>query len=210
MDYAGIGAFFYPFILGITEENTLDDLLTKPPSFEIRKIVIDHKLKNNMRIIATDDGFIGIFEKSTVNSLRILNIIFATGISFGIGSEFVREKDCEFTLFEDDGIIQFDQIRGPSERNAVCFQRDSESGFAKWRNHRPRHVAPKEDVIRMLERSYDYLTVEDAKRNVYEDLLLALEGYTLYYREAFKGAYLYGWMIIETVIDQIWKDCSFI
>jgi hypothetical protein len=74
MDYAGIGAFFYPFILGITEENTLDDLLTKPPSFEIRKIVIDHKLKNNMRIIATDDGFIGIFEKSTVNSLRILNI----------------------------------------------------------------------------------------------------------------------------------------
>jgi hypothetical protein len=71
-------------------------------------------------------------------------------------------------------------------------------------------VAPKEDVIRMLERSYDYLTVEDAKRNVYEDLLLALEGYTLYYREAFKGAYLYGWMIIETVIDQIWKDCSFI
>jgi hypothetical protein len=37
MDYAGIGAFFYPFILGITEENTLDDLLTKPPSFEIRE-----------------------------------------------------------------------------------------------------------------------------------------------------------------------------
>jgi hypothetical protein len=46
-----------------------------------------------MRIIATDDGFVGIFEKSTINAIRILNIIFATGISFGIGSEFVREKD---------------------------------------------------------------------------------------------------------------------
>jgi hypothetical protein len=95
MNYNGIGAFFYPFILGIIEErtNTLDDVLTKPPSFETSKIVIDHKLKNNMRIIATDDGFVGIFEKSTINAIRILNIIFATGISFGIGSEFVREKE---------------------------------------------------------------------------------------------------------------------
>jgi hypothetical protein len=33
-----------------------------------------------------------------------------------------------------------------------------------------------------------------------------LDGYTLYFRHAFNGAYVYGWMILETVIDRIWKE----
>src|SRR5919112_666861 len=57
-----------------------------------------------------------------------------------------------------------------------------------------------------LDRSYDYLAIKDSKKSVYKDLLLALEGYGLYYGEAHKGAYLHGWAIIETIIDQLWKE----
>ena len=58
----------------------------------------------------------------------------------------------------------------------------------------------------MLDRCYDYLVIKDSDSNLYGDIMLALEGYTLYYTEAFRGAYVYGWMIIEAVIDQIWKE----
>ena len=62
------------------------------------------------------------------------------------------------------------------------------------------------DIKKVLDRSYHYLTTKDSKENLYNDLLLGLEGYSLFYRDAFKAAYLYGWMVIETVIDRIWKE----
>lgn len=51
--------------------------------------------------MVTDDGFIGIFKKEIIDVLKILNTIFATGITFGVGSEFVsslffRDKRLNF------------------------------------------------------------------------------------------------------------------
>jgi hypothetical protein len=91
------------------------------------------------------------------------------------------------------------------------FQRDDDSEFAKWRGIKHggrygRKLAPIQDIKKVLDRSYDYLSAKNSKKNVYEDLLLAHEGYTLYYMDAFKGAYVYGWTIIETIIDQMWKE----
>ena len=57
--------------------------------------------------MVTDDGFIGIFEENACNVLKILNTIFAIGITFGVGSEFVREKDLwRFKLIEDGSYIE--------------------------------------------------------------------------------------------------------
>jgi len=144
--------------------------------------------------------------------LDILNTIFATGITFGVGSAWTREKDlCTFTLTEDGTHIQLKEIEGPSERNMYSFQRDDDSKFHKWRGVKygdrlGRKVTTIQDIKNVLDKSYLYLAAKDSKKDVYQDLLLALEGYTLYYGEAYTGAYLYGWMIIETVIDQIWKE----
>jgi hypothetical protein len=45
-----IGAFFYPIVLSITEKERLtnqDSEIGKPPGHQIRKIVLDHNLKEN-------------------------------------------------------------------------------------------------------------------------------------------------------------------
>jgi hypothetical protein len=210
MDYDGIGAFFYPGILAITDKvgiNYLDSELGKPPGYGARKLVIDHILRNNMRIVASDDGFIGIFKKEITEVLKILNTIFATGITVGVGSEFVIERDlCKFKLTNNNSQIQLDQIGGPSERNCFFFMRDNDSELNKWRNYNTRHEAPIKDVKKVLDRSYDFLAAKDTNGNLYHDLLLVLEGYSLYYRQAFSGAYVYGWMILETVVDSFWKE----
>lgn len=59
----GIGAFFYPIVLSITEKERLaNSELCKPPGHGIRKIVLDHNLKDNTRVVVTDDGFVGVFK----------------------------------------------------------------------------------------------------------------------------------------------------
>ena len=100
---------------------------------------------------------------------------------------------------------KLDEIGGPSERNMFSFQRDDSSKLGKWRSAH-RKVTSIQDIKKILTKSYQYLAIKDSKKNVYEDLLLALEGYSLYYGEAYKGAYIYGWMIVETVLDYIWKE----
>jgi hypothetical protein len=205
-----MGAFFYPGILSITDKvkiNYLDSELSKPPGRGMRKIVLDHDIQNKTRVVASDDEFIGIFEKGVTETLKILNTIFATGITFGVGSEFVIERDlCDFRLTNNNNYIQLEQIRGPSERNMFFSMRERDSELDKWRSYNTRHITSVNNVIKVLDRSYDYLATEDKDGNLYQDLLLVLEGYSLYYGEAFSGAYVYGWLILETVVDHIWKE----
>jgi hypothetical protein len=41
---------------------------------------------------------------------------------------------------------------------------------------------------------------------LHRDLLLLFEGYTLLSKDALNGAYLYGWMMIETFLDELWEE----
>ena len=83
---------------------------------------------------------------------------------------------------------------------------ESDSELSKWRSIDSRIMTSINDVKKLLDRSYNYLAIKDSRADLYDDLLLGLEGYSLYYGSTHKGAYLYGWMIIETVIDQMWKE----
>jgi hypothetical protein len=215
MDYDGLGVFFYPIVLSITEKeriNNRDSEWSKPPHYKTRKIVLDHSLEDNTRIVVTDDGFVGIFKDIITDALDILNTIFATGITFGVGSAYGRERDlCKFTLTGDGTYLQLDEIGGPLERNMFSFQRDDDSKFFKWRGVKfgtklGRMVISIQDIKEVLDKSYNYLAIKDSKKHIYQDLLLLLDGYTLFYSDAFRGAYIYGWMIIETVIDHLWKE----
>jgi hypothetical protein len=42
--------------------------------------------------------------------------------------------------------------------------------------------------------------------NLHNDLMLLFEGYTLYYKDAFVGSFLYGWMIVETFLARLWDE----
>ena len=109
-DFDGLGAFFYPSILSITEKEKIknqDSEVSKTAGYGIRKIVLDYTLENNTRVVVTDDGFVGIFKNKITDTLDILNMIFATGITFGVGSAYARKKDlCKFTLTGDGMHLQ--------------------------------------------------------------------------------------------------------
>jgi hypothetical protein len=60
--------------------------------------------------------------------------------------------------------------------------------------------------IEAIKKVLVYRVVRSSEGTVYDGLLLALEGYTLFYREALRAAYLYGRMIVETGIDRMWKE----
>jgi hypothetical protein len=72
--------------------------------------------------------------------------------------------------------------------------------FSSWRNH-PRQRLRIDRWKEILERAYDYTT----KPDLHNDLILVYEGYTLLLGGAFKGAYLYGWMIIENFLSKLWE-----
>lgn len=209
MDCDGIGAFFYQPPIMITEnKEQRDNLLSKSKSLghRIRRIVLNHRLKNNIRVLVTDDGFLGVFENNITYALKIINTTFATGITWGLGNEYVRKQDlCRFSLVKEGSYIHLDRIGGPSERNMFSFQREGDTGLHDWSLIEPRRI-PMDDIRRILDRSYEYLAIQDSNKNLYADLMLLLDGFTLYYRGAYRGAYIYGWMIIETVIDHIWKE----
>jgi hypothetical protein len=143
----GLGAFFYPISLTITEKERVTHQgseVGKPSRYGIRKIVLNHSLRDNTRIVITDDGFVGIFNDSIMDVLDTLNTIFATGITFGVGSAYTREKDlCKFTLIEDGTYIQLYELqnktRVQSERNMFSFQRDDDSKLDKWRQFKLIH-----------------------------------------------------------------------
>jgi hypothetical protein len=114
MDYDGIGAFFYQPPIMITENKGEQLSKSKSPGYRIRKIALSHHLKNGIGIAATDDGFLGLFEHNITYVLKIIKTIFATGITWGLGSEYVREQDlCRFSLVKDGSYIHLDPMGGP-------------------------------------------------------------------------------------------------
>jgi hypothetical protein len=70
---SGIGAFYYP---PITLSNG-SDTIGRPPATMRRSVIVKMNIDGDT-VIATDDGFIGILEKTKEEGLMILNTLFAT------------------------------------------------------------------------------------------------------------------------------------
>ena len=204
----GTGAFFYPFLVVVTENshlNVLSEELQEPPRPRTRVVRLIHKIPTGEKILITDDGFVGVFNTNKESARYLLNTIFATGVTFGIGSEILTSQDiCYFTYDDTQKYILISNSHGPSERTMFAFQRDEAKGepFYQWQEFKARAGYHPEMIKKILDTVSDYIN----NPSIRQDLLLLLEGYTLYYRESYRGAYLYGWMLIETFLTKLWEE----
>ncbi len=166
-------------------------------------MVVEYKNRSGTPVIISDDGFVGVFIKSRQEALSFLNTIFATMVTYGVQGETVQDNDlCGFQWDSNSGLIRITEYNILSMRVRFSLTRDDPESnqFSSWGNH-PRTRLKIDRWKEILERAYDYTT----KPDLHNDLILVYEGYTLLLGGAFKGAYLYGWMIIENFLSKLWE-----
>lgn len=66
----------------------------------------------------------------------------------------------------------------------------------------PRELVSLERCRGILQMAHLFTT----KPHLHNDLMLLFEGYTMYYKDAFMGSFLYGWMIVETFLARLWDE----
>jgi hypothetical protein len=172
-------------------------------SSRTRQMVVEYKNRSGTPVIISDDGFVGVFIKSRQEALSFLNTIFATMVTYGVQGEAVQDSDlCGFQWESNSGLIRITEYDILSMRVRFSLTRDDRNSnqFSSWENH-PRTRLTPDRWKEILERAYDYTM----KPDLHNDLILAYEGYTLLLAGAFKGAYLYGWMIIENFLSKLWE-----
>lgn len=201
----GFGAFFFPELVSVDEKDVkLKELQKGKQKSNNRDVVLEHVLPNGEKVVVSDDGLVVVFSENKQKALSFLNTIFATALTLGVQGEFLRDKDvCDVQYYGQSKYLWINSYKIPSERMTFCLLRDNPESaqYEDWR-HYPRRLLKPDECKKILDRSYEYTT----KPELHEDLLLAFEGYTLLIRDSFKGAFLYGWMIIEVFLAQLWEE----
>jgi hypothetical protein len=191
----GIGSFFFRFVSIPT------DPIGQAPDEYQRTVVVRRKL-GQADIIVTDDGFVGVIGMNLDDSVRVLNALFATALTWGLPSQVLHDgnrETCDF-LEVDANTIHIDAWRGPSARTSLSQERDDD--FESWRQY-DRQPIDVEKFNQLADRAAQYL----AKPQDLDDLLLLAEGWALEFdQNSGRAAFLYGWMVIETVIDRVWEE----
>lgn len=194
----GFGSFFYPTVITV---NDISSALGKTLERHTRKVVLKYTF-NEKQLFVTDDGFVCLMVAQAEDALTQLNTIFATGIAWGIMNEKIISKDlCRCSLKNGTNIMITDYYI-PSERVMFSLQRD-EAGekLSEWKEY-PRRLVNLDTCKGILHMAY-WFTLNP---NLHNDLMLLFEGYSLYYKDAFVGAFLYGWMIVETFLARLWDE----
>jgi hypothetical protein len=195
----GFGSFFYPVAITVDDNSTT---LGKPPKCHTRRIAVRHTL-NDIDAFVTDDGFVCLMTEQTESALKLLNAIFAAGIAWGIMNEKVIAKDlCRCSLDNATNTLMITEYCVPSERIMFSLQRDEEGEkFSDWKEY-SRELVNLEKCRGILQMA-DWFRI---RPNLHNDLMLLFEGYALYYKDAFAGSFLYGWMIVETFLARLWDE----
>lgn len=202
-----VGAFFYPSVLWVTERGsviTIDEEL-KPSSYKVRQVVLRYQFTNGKRVIVTDDGFIGLFSKDENDSINFLNAIFGVSATYGIGCEHLINNDlCYTKLNSTSNEIALTRSNGPSERTMFAFLRDSpdDNDFQDWKSYSTRKPVSRECLTKIFKRVDEYAL----RPGLQKEILWVLNGYSIHYKESYEAAYLYGWMLIEAFLAQIWRQ----
>ena len=196
----GFGSFFYPTAITVGD---ISMALGKPLERQTRRIALQNTLNDGKEVFVTDDGFVCLMVKQAEDALTELNTIFATGIAWGIMNEKIIAKDlCACSWKNGTDTIMITEYYIPSERIMFSLQRDEEGEkLNEWKKY-PRELVTLDTCRGILHMAHWFTT----NPNLHNDLMLLFEGYSLYYKDAFVGAFLYGWMIVETFLARLWDD----
>jgi hypothetical protein len=155
-------------------------------------------------VIVSDDSFVGVFVPKKDEAISFLNTIFATAYTWTIRGELLQESDvCEFEWNRNSKLIRITSYNIMSERNRDALMRDDPSSnqYPSW-SYPPRRQLMIDKCKKILDRAEEYAT----RPELNNDLILVFEGSTLVLRGSFKAAFLYGWMIIETFLAELWDE----
>lgn len=195
-NYNGKGFFLHP---SLTISQMGDKQLGPVSSPHLREIAIDFKVDENIRIIVTDDGFIcPITNLGEKEIHRFLNIIVATLITKWIPSVQISwENDWAMFKYEEgQNFIEIGWSHSDySLRNKFEFERDN--AFSDWIEIPRKHVMSDELELH-IQRAYSFYTNPDYS----DDLLLIGQAWSQSYGEMDQASFLYGWMIIENMIER--------
>lgn len=197
--FEGVGAFFYPPIAVVRGSSTLGNI----QRYGKRHVNVRVDVNRTSSFIATDDGFIGTLLLDEEKAFEVLNTLFAImSLTWGIPG-FVLTKDdlSTFTYSPKEWSLDIHIVKPQVERNMFSFMRDNEVTYPIWR-FIPMRTAITSDQFRTM--VFQGYLVLSRHQELNRDLLLLFEGYTLLSKGALNGAYLYGWMMIETFLDELW------
>jgi len=193
----GHGVFCYPHI---TVHNTSIELPYQAPTKEIRrKIKLNYELPS-LQILVTDDGFFGVLSDES-STRKFLEIVFATMLIY---------KNIPAEQFSVHDMIQFKWEKGsdeieipqflPTPRNHIAFERDVKETFFRLKKFK-RTLVTEQDLRSILNTSYEY----SKNYELSNELILLAQGWSLFSNDSLNATFLYGWMLIETLLDKMWR-----
>lgn len=197
----GKGAFCHPPI-SVVDDNE-ESNLEKPSAHKTRKARFSQNLTDSIQVVVTDDGFIGlIMDGSDDEILKFLNALISTMLSKGQRSLFVSDSDlCSFDYDFDKQTVVISNSEVFSLRNRFEFERDSNETYSLWRE------TPRDTVsMKVLAGWFTFALKFYQNEELRNYLLLLGESWGLSYGKMYKASFLYSWMIIETSLEQFWKN----
>lgn len=195
----GFGAFCVPFIT-ISDTNT-----TLTPSKQIdgkwiRNVIFTIDF-TNYSFLVTDDGFFGVIGLSKEESLKVLNTIFASSIlELEFNAKVATSRDLLELDYNSSDKKIFIEHMNTTQRNVISFERDT-PGVEHRINTIDRTKIAINTAKDWISSGNRYVNTEFT-----DDLLLLAEGFTLLLDQAYRAAFLYSWMLIETFIDKLWQE----
>jgi len=197
----GNGAYFFPSIT--VSEGGTESALEKPIGFCKRKVIVNKLLNDDLRILVTEDGFVGPIMDKNKDAVEFLNILFATFTTKFHSAHYITPIDLAPFGWEDGSdFVEVNRVRTiTSIRNNLESQRDYDHSFAEW-SVLQRQPVSKLLMEKLLDRAYRFYKNPEFK----DDMLLIGESWGLSYGEMYTASFLYSWMIIEGFLERLWVE----
>lgn len=193
---SGLGTFFYPPLL-IGEFNPTTEEKIQEKEYEMLGENVIRTNFNDIGLVVTKGGLIGIENKNLELSEKIFNTIMATAALFGIPLQALRSSEIADITFD----IKTHKVQGSSyslgsKRMEMFHHRNfRQSFYSDIRNH-----IDIEDMELIIKNAESFINNDE---KVYF-LKLFLTAYTQLSNSDFSQSFVTAWTIIEKNLYDIW------
>ena len=192
----GYGTYFYPpvWVGKLPKRNFRQKVAGNYYMFPSKSF---DTLFNGTKIIVKSDGFIGVVTEDKKQAIRILNTIFGLSFLSDIECFAVRELElAEINIEPNTLTISSTSIQVSSLRN---FLMDWSTSTISYYEKKEIEKEVLKEIIKKSERiSQD--------KDLTEQLIFLLEGYTHHNNSEYSQAFIINWLIIEKYLFGLWDE----
>ncbi len=193
---SGLGTFFYPPLL-IGEFNPTIEEKIKEKEYELLGENVIRTNFNDVGLVVTKGGLIGIENKNLELAEKIFNTIMATAVLFGVPLHALRSSEIADVTFDiNTHTVQGSSWSSGSRRMEMFFHRNyRQSFYGDVRNH----ISIK-DLEGIIKNAESFIKNEE---KVYL-LKLFLTAFTQLSNSDFSQSFVTSWTIIEKNLYDMW------